>query len=580
MYKHWLSKLRIRLWNPDSLIYLSALGVLSGISCSALILLFRYMIEAPSALWLPGNLPENFEALPSWLHFALPLGGAIVLGLAMSRMPNLNNRVGVVHVITRLHAHHGHLPLKNALVQFFGGAFAIATGQSGGREGPAIHLGAAANSLLGQQLRLPNNSIRMLVGCGAAAAIAASFNTPIAGVIFAMEVIMMEYSVAGFIPVMMAAFTGTVISRAVHGSDALFSIPVIEMASLWEIPFILLIGIITGCVAALFMMVLKASLRLSEVSVLKRLTLAGLITGCCALLAPEVMGIGYDTLNLALASELPLTLMLIIIAAKVIATAAGNGLGLPIGLVGPNLLIGALIGSVMGGIGAEYFPELSSSRSFYVLLGMGAMMGAVLNAPLAALMALLELSSNTSLIFPGMLAITAATLTTSEVFKQRSAQQTTLHSLKELLLNDPVSLALQRTSVASLMERNVLKSQPVVSRLQAEKLVASKPHWVILTLAANEQRLVSGVKLIEAINAALKAPAEEPVEELSLPELCPHQAITGLHIQATLREALTRMDERQVDALLISGYIASPSPDIGIITRRDIVTYYTTPQKY
>ena len=126
------------------------------------------------------------------------------------------------------------------------------------------------------------------------------------------------------------------------------------------------------------------------------------------------------------------------------------------------------------------------------------------------------------------------------------------------------------------MERNITKSQPVVSRQQAEKLIASKPRWVIITIEGNEQRLLNGVKLIEELSAAL----QEPLEQWSLAELCPHQAITGLHIQATLREALTRMDERQVDALLISGYIASPSPDTGIITRRDIVTYYTTPQKY
>lgn len=577
MYKHWLNTFRQRVSDANSLIYLSGLGLLSGVSCTAVILLFRYLIEVPSALWLPDHNPDNFEALPRWAHFALPVFGALIIGLALRRMADINTRVGTVHVITRLHAHHGHLPLKNALVQFFGGAFAIATGQSGGREGPAVHLGAAANSLLGQALKLPNNSIRMLVGCGCAAAIAASFNTPIAGVIFAMEVIMLEYSVAGFIPVMMAAFTGTVITRAVYGSDNFFSIPVLEMASLWEIPFILLIGVVTGCCAALFISILKTALRFSNRPVMQRLAAAGLITGSCALLAPEVMGIGYDTLNDALTSKLSLTIMVVIIIAKIVATAASTGLGMPIGLIGPNLLIGALIGSAMGGIGAEFFPELSSHRSFYALLGMGAMMGAVLNAPLAALMALLELSNNTALIFPGMLAITIATLTNSEIFKQRSAQQTTLQYLKELLLNDPVSLALQRTSVASLMERNFVTSQALVSKQQAEQLLAGNQAWVVIKDDNNQQWLASGAKLKEALSAALQ---EEDCDQLLLTELCTTMSLSGLHIQATLREALTRMDERQVDALLISGYIASPNPEAGIVTRRDIVTYYTTPQKY
>jgi CIC family chloride channel protein len=250
---------------------------------------------------------------------------------------------------------------------------------------------------------------------------------------------------------------------------------------------------------------------------------------------------------------------------------------MPIGLIGPNLLIGALIGSAMGGIGAEFFPELSSHRSFYALLGMGAMMGAVLNAPLAALMALLELSNSTALIFPGMLAITVATLTNSEIFKQRSAQQTTLQYLKELLLNDPVSLALQRTSVASLMERDFATSRARLSKEQATQLMTGKQPWVVIKDDDNQQWLVSGSKLNDAISTALQ---EDNNHELLLTELCPVIPLSGLHIQATLREALTRMDERQVDALLISGYIASPNPEAGIITRRDIVTYYTTPQKY
>jgi CIC family chloride channel protein len=521
-------------------------------------------------------MPENFEALPRWLHFALPLAGAILIGLVLRKMNDINTRVGTVHVITRLHAHNGHLPLKNALVQFFGGAFAIATGQSGGREGPAIHLGAAANSLLGQYLKLPNNSIRLLVGCGTAAAIAASFNTPIAGVIFAMEVVMMEYSVAGFIPVMMAAITGTMISRAVYGSSALFTIPIIEMASLWEIPYILLLGVVTGCCAALFIYILKTSLKLTDTPVLQRLTLAGLITGCCALFVPEIMGIGYDTLNLALAGKLSLTLMIAIIFTKTAATAAGVGLGLPMGLIGPSLLIGGLIGSAMGDIGAEMFPELSSSHSFYVLVGMGAMMGAVLNAPLAALMALLEFSHNTSLIFPGMLAITIACLTNSEIFKQRSAHQTTLQSLQQQLLNDPVSLTLQRTSVASIMERDIVKTRDVISFKEAERLIATKAKWVVINSANNQQHLANSNKLTEALENII----EDKPDNISLLDLYPSQIISSLHIQATLREALTRMDEREVDALFISGYISSPSPDSGIITRGDIVTHYTTPLKH
>ena len=130
-----------------------------------------------------------------------------------------------MHVLSRMHSHYSVLPLKNTLVQFFGGVFSLATGQSGGREGPGIHLGGALNSLLGQRLGLPNNSLRMLIACGTAGGIAAAFQTPLAGVIFAMEVIIAEYTVVGFIPVILAAVSASAVSRAFALSGGLLSLP-------------------------------------------------------------------------------------------------------------------------------------------------------------------------------------------------------------------------------------------------------------------------------------------------------------------------------------------------------------------
>ena len=575
MYNYWLRDFRHRLADADSLLHLSILGVVSGICCALVMLAFRFVIETPSALWLPLNSAENFEALPGWLHFCLPLAGALVIGLALRKLAVADTRTGVPHVITRLHAHHGHMPAKNALVQFFGGAVAIASGHSGGREGPAIHLGAAANSLLGQKLLLPNNSIRVLVGCGTAAAIAASFNTPIAGVIFAMEVIMMEYTISGFTPVILAAITATAISRAVYGSAALFAIPTIEMASLWELPFIAFLGLITGACAALFIVIVKIALRYSDKPVIQRMLTAGLVTACCALLVPEIMGIGYDSLNDALAGQLPLSILLAIIAAKILATAISSGLGVPIGLIGPNLLIGACIGSALGTLGESVFPDLASNHGFYVMLGMAAMMGAVLNAPLAALMALLEMSSNTAMIFPAMLAITVATLTNSEIFKQYSAHQTVLLHLKQLIATDPVSLALQRTSVAKLMQRDIISANTQLSINGVRELLSRPCEWVVVEDHQQQMRLLNRQDVEQSLQQALK---DNGTEHIDLLAICPRSLPTvDLHIQATLREALDVMDLHNVDVVVVSGYIAGPNPDNGIVFRSDIERQYRTP---
>jgi len=578
MIHSWLHSFRRRLANNDSLIHFSVLGVLAGLGTALVCLAFRFLIEWPAGQWLPSGDPEGFESLPRWMYFALPFTGALILGLIFRTLHKDTLRTGVTHVITHLHADDGHLPVKNALLQFLAGAFALGTGQSGGREGPAVHLGAAVSSVIGQALVLPNNSIRVLVGCGTAAAIAASFNTPIAGVIFAMEVVMMEYSIAGFTPVVLATITATAVTRAVYGADASFVIPSVQMSSLWELPYIALLGLLIGACAALFIIIIKLGMRLSQRPVLQRMALAGFVTGCCALIAPQILGAGYDSLNALLSGNVALPVLLALIATKLVASALSSGLGMPIGLIGPCLLIGACIGAVMAALGSGMFPELASDGSFYVMLGMGAMMGAVLNAPLAALMTLLELTQNSAIIFPGMLAITIATITNSEIFKQRSAHQTVINYLQLSLPTDPNSLALQRTGVATLMQRNVCLTESRPSLQQCQMLLA-KPYqaYVVSEPDSSALRLIHRADLAPQLDRAL---GEGGAESLSLLELCSNsQAITPLHIQATLREALATMERAQTQAVYIAGYISGRYPDRGIVTRKDIERHHATPQK-
>lgn len=578
MIHSWLHSFRRRLANNDSLIHFSVLGVLAGLGTGLVCIAFRFLIEWPAGQWLPNGDPEGFESLPRWMYFALPFTGALVLGLIFRTLHQDTLRTGVTHVITHLHADDGHLPAKNAVVQFFAGAFALGTGQSGGREGPAVHLGAAGSSVVGQALKLPNNSIRVLVGCGTAAAIAASFNTPIAGVIFAMEVVMMEYSIAGFTPVILATITATAVTRAVYGAGAIFVIPSVQMSSLWELPYIALLGLLIGACAALFIVIIKLAMRLSARPVLQRMALAGFVTGCCALLVPQILGTGYDTLNALLSGNIALPILLALIATKLLASALSSGLGMPIGLIGPCLLIGACIGAVMATLGASMFPELASGGSFYVMLGMGAMMGAVLNAPLAALMTLLELTHNPAIIFPGMLAITIASITNSEIFKQRSAHQTVINYLQLALPTDPNSLALQRTGVATLMQRNICITESLASPQQCQ-LLLTEPYqaYVVSEPESAALRLIYRADLAPYLEQALNSDNTKP---LALLELCSaSQPITTLHIQATLREALATMTKQQTTAVYIAGYVSGRYPDRGIVTREDIERHHSTPQK-
>ena len=332
-------------------VVLAALGMLTGLAAGAVVIAFRLAYEAAQLALLPGGL-EDFEGLAGWQRLLLAVAGAGLIGVYMQVVARRDPRTGIGFVIERIHHHQARLPLGNAIHQFIAGSLAIASGHSVGREGPSVHMGATAGSQFGQWLRLPHHSLRTLIACGTAAAIGASFKTPLAGVAFAMEVVVMEYSIAGFLPVMIAAVTATAMAHVVFGSDIAFSIPALTIQGVHELPLVILLGLLLGGLAAAFIRSLHftSGLLRGWPTVLRAMT-GGLVVGLLALHVPQIMGIGYDTVAAALAGEIGAGLLLAIVAAKLIVTAAVLGLGIPGGLVGPTLIMGATAGGAEIGYG-------------------------------------------------------------------------------------------------------------------------------------------------------------------------------------------------------------------------------------
>jgi len=571
-----LKSLRRALAKVDALPQLSLLGVLAGLATGAIILLFRMLIEMPLGFLLPDGSTENFEALEPMMHFLLPVLGALVLAFIWNRLPPAQQNVGVSHVINRFNNYQGHMPLRNAVAQFFGGAIAVISGHSVGREGPAVHLGAACSSGLGQWLRLPNNSTRTLVGCGVAAAIAASFNTPIAGVIFAMEVVLMEYSITGFIPIMLASVAGTIMSHLVYGNVPAFSIPHATMDSLAELPFIALTGILIGTVAACFIYLQTWVARYAHHPIWLRFIAAGVITGGVAVVVPEVMGIGYDSLEAALRSQLTWETLLVIGLAKLLVTGVTVRLGIPGGIIGPTLFIGACIGGLGGWLADWSLPESGLDTGLYVLIGMGAMMGAVLNAPLAALMAIMELTTNSKMILPSMLGIVIACLICSETWKQKSLFLTILRQQGATLTTDPLMRVLRRVGVASIMDRSFRCCQSTMTRADAQRLLEKKPVWLVVE-QPQSRLLMRAADLARFLETEQESAQEPETPDLLNLLAIPAQRldIKGITLRSTLDEALNILEESGADAL----YIKRPhapmiSPVVGILTKDAIENYY------
>ncbi len=387
-----------------------------------LVILFRLSIELGQVFLLPDSQVGNYEALPPWLRFSLPVAGAIILGLAFQRLPLETRSVGIVHVIDYMRFRKQPLPFSNAIVQFFGGLLAIISGHSVDREGPGVHLGAANAALLGQKMHITDDEDYLLTAAGGAAAIAAAYNTPLAGVIFVIEVFRIRYAVNHIVPVIVAAVMGAVISRLVYGHHPAFTVPDLAIGSLAELPIIMLMGVLIGVLAAAFIQSTALTAKYTIAwSPLKAFLFAGMVTGLLAQWAPSIMGVSYDAVNRIFMNGLNIQALLLLLAAKFIATSISIGARIPGGLIGPSLILGGAVGGLMEVLVKNSYPFYEGSAGFYAMIGMVAMMGATLRAPLAALVALMELTGNLHIILPGMIVVVTAEIATRALIGDKSA---------------------------------------------------------------------------------------------------------------------------------------------------------------
>jgi len=554
--------------NHNAALPYAVLGVTAGALSGLVVIAFDQAIRQVARLCGVGAGGEGFENLPHWQAFALPAASALVLGIVYAFLKPEDRETGIIHVISRMHSHYGALPLRNALLQFIAGAFALGTGQSGGREGPGVHLGGAINSLLGQRLGLPNNSLRTLIACGTAGGIAAAFHTPLAGVVFAMEVIVAEYTVAGFVPVILASVSASAVSRTLSGGEALLSIPTVSLNSLWELPFILMIGLVCGIAIAAFIRILGVSSRLSNWPVVIRFTMAGLLTGAIALAVPETLGLGYDSLGLILDNQLLVGTLLLLAACKILATAVSCGVGMPLGLIGPSLLIGACIGSALGGVAQLYQPELASDLPLYIAIGMAAAMAAMLNAPLAAILAVIELTQTVSIAMPALLAIVAASLTNTGIFRQRSAHQTVLRQLRRVVPDDPLNQLLHRTDVTATMDVRVVRVPIILDRDDLEPLLEFTPAWCLVEREGEDLYLVQGSELLTWLRSALEDHESADLAEATIRRW----SIASVPLQASLRQAMDTIRANTAEAVCVYEPSRATGKRIlhGVVTREGI----------
>lgn len=394
-----------------------ALAILVGLLTGGGIILFREGIALVQGVSFGAEdhtrLATVAAGLPWWaVLLPLVIGGLVVGLLHRALMPDGRPET-VAHVMEAAMLRGGRMPLGRGLVAALGSMLSLGVGASVGREGPAVHLGATLGAAVARLARFGRTGSRTLLGCGAGAAVAASFNAPIAGALFAHEVVVGHYAASAFAPVVISSVTATVVSRLWFGDAPAFILPEhLTLTSFLEFPAFALLGVVGGLLAAAFMGSLMLVGHLAPRvpgPTWARPALAGLAVGLMALWWPEILGVGYEVTDRALNGDLVLEAALAITLAKLVATALCLGMGFGGGVFSPSLTLGAVAGCAFGLVASGVFPELSSGAGAYAIVGMGAVAAAVLGAPISTSLIIFELTANYALTIAVMMAVVLAT---------------------------------------------------------------------------------------------------------------------------------------------------------------------------
>jgi len=414
-------------------LFMVMLAVACGLAGAFGAVVFRFLIRFFQALFFEGaeGLGELFEAgvlaeasdplesareLAWYWRIALPALGGLLVGPLIYYLAREAKGHGVPEVMAAVALRGGVIRPRVVAVKAFASAISIGSGGSVGREGPIVQIGSALGSTLGQLLGVSAAQLRTLVGCGAAAGVSATFNAPIAGALFAAEVVVGNFGVTQLSPIVISSVVATVVSRFFLGNHPAFPVPEYELVSPFELAPYMLVGLAAGLVALAFMLTLYRTEDFFDRTPLPeplRAALGGALVGCIAIWLPNVYGVGYSTISAALTSQLPAITLAALIVAKIAATSITIGSGGSGGIFAPSLFLGATTGGLLGTFIHQWFPESTATSGAYALVTMGAVVAAATHAPITAIIMIFELTQTIAIIPPLMAACVVSTLVTT-----------------------------------------------------------------------------------------------------------------------------------------------------------------------
>jgi chloride channel protein, CIC family len=547
--------------------YFLIFSILVGIGAGFGAILFRWLIQSFHHLFFIDG--ENaLEFLGRYYIILIPAIGGLIIGPLIHFFAREAKGHGVPEVISSMVVNGGKIRFRVPFVKAIASSICIGSGGSVGREGPIIQIGSALGSAVGQFFKLDEEKTKTLVACGAAAGIAATFNAPLGGIFFALEVILREYVLRNLSSVVLSSVTATVISRHFLGDSPAFQIPVFQFNGFLDIPFYFIFGVLSALTAWLFIKVLYRSedifnnLKIPEYI---KPALGGLIIGAIALFFPQILGVGYEVIENSINEGMALGAVVMLVFLKIIATSVTLGSGGSGGIFAPSLFIGALLGEAFGKVISLLFPMVVIPPGAFGLVGMAAVFAGASHAPISAILLLFEMTGNYKILPPLMITCVISVVLVRWMTKysiytlklMRKGINIDQHRVVDFMEYIPVSEAMV-LNVIAVMQSSTVKSVGLK--------IKSTNHRGFPVLDGNGKLV--GIVTRKDINKALgKGAAESAVGKVMTREL------TVCFPDESLKTALHKMAERNVGRLPVVNREDNEHM-VGLITRKSIMKAY------
>ncbi|MFH1437919.1 MAG: chloride channel protein [Pseudomonadota bacterium] len=553
----------------DESFLLCLIAVLTGVLAGYTAVGFRCMVNVISNIAMFQNF--SIASVDPRLHtngyciILVPAAGGLVVGLLVRFFAREAKGHGVPEVMEAVVKKHGIIRPRLVLVKALASAVCIGTGGSVGREGPIVQVGSALGSTIGQVIKIRPDLLKIVVACGAAGGISATFNTPISGVIFAFELLLFEFKTRSFIPLVIASVFGTIISRIYLGHNPAFIVPSYTLVSPLELFFYLGLGVIAAFVAIAEVKILyrveDAFDRLRIPEWIKPV-IGGLLIGVIALQFPGIMGIGYHGVGDALTEQLPVMVLLSLAAMKIIALSITIGSGGSGGVFAPTLFIGSMVGGAYGCFIHGLFPDMTASYGAYALVGMAAVFAGATRATLTAIIMLFEMTMDYDIILPLMFSCVVADLITWKLQKETIYTKKIARRGTYIPADMQVNI-LDVKIAADIMARDIITVTPDMTVSEYEKSIKPSGHHGFPVVSDGE---LIGIVSDHDITAC----KEIGETDFTIMNLMQDKIVTA-YPSSSLQSVFKSMLNLNISHVPVVDF-KNPKKLVGFITKRDILT--------